>query len=270
MTRDLSIILPSYRGADLAQETVVALAGYLESLSTSWEIIVVDDGGGDFAEDPWPDIGNVTVIRLPENRGKGAAVATGMVAATGAVRIFTDIDLPYDLELLGVIQHHIRDHGFHVVVGDRTLPGSSYSAHIGWPRRVASGFASFLIGRLVTGGFFDSQCGLKGVRGDVADALFPLLRIDRFAFDVEVIYIALKHRLDIKRIPVQLRRNATTSVRVVRDSIRSMTDLGMIKHHQVRGHYRSDVLDAIVVEEARAALAHATAESTTRIHNAAG
>lgn len=253
MNPDLSVVLPCYSSARLAHASVAILMEYLRTLPGTWEIVVVDDGGGDFPPDPWPDIPEVRLVRFPENRGKGAAVKAGMLAATGSVRIFTDVDLPYDLELLSVIAHHIGDHGFHVVVGDRTLPESSYASEVGWPRRVMSGVGSFLIGRIVTGGFFDTQCGLKGVRGDVADAMFPLLHIHRFTFDVELVYIALKHRLDIKRIPVQLRRNTTSSVRVVQDSIRSLVDLMTIKIHHLRGQYRSATLDAIVVAEARAA-----------------
>jgi len=250
---DLSVIIPCYRSADLALTSVVQLVEYLRARPGTWEIVVVDDGGDDFPADAWPDLPEVRLLRLSENLGKGAAVRAGMLSATGKVRIFTDVDIPYDLELLQVIAHHIDEMAFHVVVGDRTLPGSSYAADVDAPRRVMSGMGSFLIGRVVTGGFFDTQCGLKGLRGDIADALFPLIRIDRFAFDIELVYIALKHRLDIKRVPVQLRRNTSTSVRVVRDSIRSLIDLGKIKYHQLRGHYDSVTLDAIVSGEAQAA-----------------
>ncbi len=255
MTPDLSVILPCYRAADIAEQSVATLGAYLDRRPESWEIVVVDDGGGDFPNDPWPGIPNVRLIRMPENRGKGAAVVAGMLAATGTVRVFTDVDLPYDLELFPVMVGHVRDQGFHVVVGDRTLPGSSYAADLTTSRRLMSGIGSFLAGRLVTGGFFDTQCGLKGMRGDVAEALCQLLHIRRFAFDIELIYIALKHRLDIKRVPVQLRRNTSTSVRPVRDSVRSLTDLFLIKVHQLRGRYDSPALDEIVIREAREARA---------------
>jgi hypothetical protein len=98
----------------------------------------------------------------------------------------------------------------------------------------------------VTGGFFDTQCGLKGLRGDVADALFPILRVDRFAFDVELVYVALKHRLDIKRIPVRLVHNETSSVRLLRDATRGAVDVFRIKASQLGGRYDAPALDDIV------------------------
>ena len=245
MTPALSVVLPCYRAAALAAESVATLRAFLDAGDVDWEIIVVDDGGGDFPPD-WPTAGPVRLVRLPVNRGKGAAVRAGMREARGAVRVFTDVDLPYDLSLLPVIAHYITERRFHVVIGDRTLPGSSYSADIGWKRRLASGVFSLFVGKIATGGFFDTQCGLKGFRGDVAEHLFALGRLERFAFDVELVYIALVHRLDIKRIPVQLRRNDTSSIRLLRDAVQGFVDVFRIKAYQLRGAYDSESLDRIV------------------------
>jgi dolichyl-phosphate beta-glucosyltransferase len=249
MTPELSVVLPCYRSASLAIRSVERLAAYLGGTGLSWEVIVVDDGGGDFPNDPWNPDGSARLIRLPINCGKGAAVGAGMRAARGWVRIFTDVDLPYDLTLLPVMAQYIRERGFHVVIGDRTLPGSSYHGEISTARRLASLVFSEFVGRLVTGGFFDTQCGLKALRGDVADALFGLRRLDRFAFDVELVYLSLRHKLDIKRIPVQLRNNETSTVRVGRDALRGVVDVLRIKYHQLRGHYESRELAALIRDE---------------------
>jgi dolichyl-phosphate beta-glucosyltransferase len=246
---ELSVVLPCYRAAPLAFHSVERLKAFLPCIASTWEVIIVDDGGKDFTSDAFAGEPCVRLIRFPSNRGKGAAVCHGMRAAHGAVRVFTDIDLPYDLDLMRPIIKYIRDGGFHVVIGDRTLPSSSYHDDIGWKRRLASSLFSQFVGTLVTGGFFDTQCGLKGVRGDVADTLFSLQRLERFAFDVEVIYLALYHRLDIKRIPVRLRNNETSSVRLLRDSARGVVDVFRIKYHQLRGHYESADLAALVSRE---------------------
>jgi glycosyltransferase involved in cell wall biosynthesis len=218
----------------------------LDESGLSWEVLVVDDGGNDFRADEWRDNARVRLLRHGKNRGKGAAVRTGMLEAKGQARVFTDVDLPFGMDLLPVMSAFLRDGGFHVVIGDRSLPGSSYHHATSWSRRIASALFTEFVGRIVTGGFFDTQCGLKAVRGDVADALFPLLRVDRFAFDVELLYVALKHRLDIKRIPVQLLHNETSSVRLMRDAARGLLDVTRIKALQLRGAYDSPQLDAIV------------------------
>lgn len=262
---DISVVLPCYRGAELALASVARLAEFLGGTGRPWEIVVVDDGGGDFGDGPWTDAGPIRLLRFPVNRGKGAAVAAGMRAATGLARIFTDVDLPYDLELIPIIAEYVLDRGFHMVVGDRTLPGSRYTKDIGWRRHLASAVFSQVAGKLVTGGFFDTQCGLKGLRGDVADLVFSLTRIQRFTFDVELIYLALVFRLDIKRIPVRLRHNDTSSVRLGRDSATALLDLLRIKRHQLAGHYRSPALEAVVAGDFAATRARVLGRMAARM-----
>jgi dolichyl-phosphate beta-glucosyltransferase len=239
---------------------VRVLASALTEFGVAWEIIVVDDGGGDFTQQEWSDNSRVRLITETVNRGKGAAVRAGMLAAKGAVRIFTDVDLPYGTDLIPVMASYLNQQ-FHVVIGDRTLPDSRYRQTISPLRRFASTSFTAMVGTMVTGGFFDTQCGLKAVRGDVADALFPLLQVERFAFDVELVYVALKHRLDIKRIPVRLLNNETSSVRLLRDSMRGAVDLVTIKANQVRGLYKSSVLDDIVRRDFGSACTHAAQQA---------
>jgi glycosyltransferase involved in cell wall biosynthesis len=246
MTPEVSVVLPCYRSAKLAVKSVYRLAAFFREIGMSSETVVVDDGGCDFPAHPWDSALNARLLRLPKNRGKGAAVAAGMGAATGHVCVFTDVDLPYDLELIPVIVEYVREYGFHVVVGDRTLPDSLYLTDLSFQRRLASELFSQFVGRLVTGGFFDTQCGLKGMRGDIARELFRLQRLERFSFDVELVYLALKHKLDIKRIPVQLRNNETSTVRLLRDASQAVLDVFRIKWYQMRGKYRSELLTNLV------------------------
>jgi dolichyl-phosphate beta-glucosyltransferase len=172
-----------------------------------------------------------------------------MLAARGTVRVYTDVDLPYDLELIPTMGRLLRANAFHLIIGDRTLPSSSYHSRTSVPRRLASAVFSAFVGTIVTGGFFDTQCGFKGMRGDVADLLFPLLRLNRFTFDVELVYVALKNRLDIHRIPVRLRNNETSSVRLLRDASQGVIDIARIKWHQLRGRYRSPALERLISRE---------------------
>ena len=246
MTPEVSVVLPCYRSATLAVESAYRLDAFFREVGMSAETIVVDDGGGDFPAQPWDPALSARLIRLPKNRGKGAAVAEGVRAAKGRVCVFTDVDLPYDLELIPVIVGYIRDYGFHVVIGDRTLPDSLYLSDLSFQRRLASELFSQFVGRLVTGGFFDTQCGLKGMRGDIAHELFRLRQLERFSFDVELVYLALKHKLDIKRIPVQLRNNETSTVRLLRDASQAVLDVFRIKWYQLRGRYRSELLENVV------------------------
>ena len=251
----VSVILPCYRAAPLARRSVEQLRDPLNGTGRPWEIVVVDDGGADFAPTEWADDPRVRLIRLARNAGKGAAVRTGMLAASGQARIFTDVDLPFGAELVPDIARSLLRERVHVVIGDRRLPGSAYRLRIPWGRRAASSVFTAFVGTIVTSGVFDTQCGLKGVRGDVADALFPLLRVDRFAFDVELVYVSLKHRLELKRIPVRLQHNETSSVRLMRDSARGAIDVFRIKYNHLRRRYDSAALDELVRRDSAARVA---------------
>ncbi len=253
----LSVVLPCYRAPALALESADRLASALTRHDGRWEIIIVDDGGQDFPH-AWTDkdrgaSGCVRLIRLPENRGKGAAVAAGMRAARGAVRVYTDIDLPYGTASILLVDSLIRNRQFHMVIGDRNFPQSRYVAELPIMRRMASRVFSHLTASLVTGGFFDTQCGLKGFRGDVAEALFRLQRVERFAFDVELIYLALTYGLEIKRIPVTLEANLTSSVKVVRDALQTCKDLVHLQINRYRGLYESPILRDLVANECASA-----------------
>src|ERR1700710_3326416 len=92
---EISVVLPCYRSAELARRSVDRLPRFLEETFASYEIVVVDDGGGDF-DASWPREGPVRLLALPVNRGKGAAGRAGMLARRGRVRVFTALDLPFE------------------------------------------------------------------------------------------------------------------------------------------------------------------------------
>lgn len=246
---DLSVIMPSFRNARLAVKSAAELCAFLSAHIKTWEVIIVDDGGHDFDSLAWSPPEGVQLISHPINRGKGAAVRTGMLAAKGDIRLFTDIDIPYDLGLIPVMVYYISKAGFHMVIGDRQLPDSQYHQQILWQRRLSSKIFSFIAGAFITGGFFDTQCGLKCFRGDVAIQLFNNSKVNRFAFDVELLYIALINQLDIKRVPVCLLKNESSSVRLVRDSLRMLIDMALLKINREKGIYKCPILANIVAED---------------------
>jgi dolichyl-phosphate beta-glucosyltransferase len=246
---ELSLVIPAYNSARYLPGNVDRVRAFYERAGIDGEIVVADDGSTDGTATSIAESERVRVLRLP-HRGKGAAVRAGMAATTGEICGFTDADLPYGVEPLPLAISYIRDRHYHAVIGDRTLPGSAY-ASTGLLRTAVSEFASFSFRTLVTGGIYDTQCGFKLFRGDVGREVFRLTRIEGFAIDVEVISLLLKYRLDIKRIPVQLERNAPSTVRVVRDSIRAFRDIATIRWNWSSGRYRTSLLVSLLQDELR-------------------
>jgi glycosyltransferase involved in cell wall biosynthesis len=240
---DLSLVIPIYNGASYAATSAELVHSYLKSLpGLSFEIIFVDDGSSDTTSETiralhLPD---VRVITLPANQGKFGAVKAGMCAAVGKCRIFTDGDIPYELEAIQYIYNIIATRHIHVVVGDRNLPGSEYAEQLTLVRSIVTHIFTFFVRTLVTAGLFDTQCGIKGFRGDVADALFPMLRDNGFSGDVELLYVCLKYNLEIKRVPVRLRRSAPSTVRVVNHGLRMLRRISRLRRSWRKGFYYSE------------------------------
>jgi len=235
---NISIVIPSYRSSEVLKKNLPYLKEFLRERSLDAEVIIVDDGSHDNgATKHIAEQFQCCYHTYPENRGKGAAVRYGMQHAEGRFRIFTDVDIPFENEALDRFLHYLDFEEFDVVVGDRTLPGSSYFTEISKLRKVGSAIFAFIVGRLFAGGYFDIQCGMKGFRAETADDLFSLSRIDGFAFDAELLYISLKRNYDIKRLPVVLRCQDGSSVRVIRHGLGMVVDLFRIKWNQVNGRY---------------------------------
>ena len=168
-----------------------------------------------------------------------------MARARGRCRIFTDADLPYDLDALPYIARLVNERGLEIVIGDRNLPESVYDVHTSWLRNISTKVFSFFVYIVVTGGLFDTQCGLKGFRGDVAEALFPLVTDHGFSGDVELLYIALKYNLEIKRIPVRLESHGPSTVRLFSQAWRMLGRIAQLRLNWNRGRYASDRLRRI-------------------------
>jgi hypothetical protein len=243
----VSLVIPVHDGAGFVADSVNEACRYLNRTCPEFELVVVDDGSTDGTASVIEPLvsDRVHLVTLPENLGKLGAVKAGMAIATGSCKVFTDADLPYDLEAIPYISDLIDRRAYDVVVGDRTLPESTSLSDSRVARKLSSRVFSHCVRLLVTGGLFDSQCGLKGFRGPVADALFPLVTDDSFSGDVELLYIALKHNLSIRRIPVRLQRSSPSSVSLRFDSLPMLFRILRLRHNWNAGRYKSPELSRI-------------------------
>jgi dolichyl-phosphate beta-glucosyltransferase len=234
----LSVIIPSYKSASVLRNNLPYLLKYLDAKNKPYEVIIVDDGSNDNGETEKSanELG-CQYLHNVINEGKGSAVKKGMLHAKGKYRMFTDADIPFETEAFDRFLHYLDNRQFDVVVGDRTLNGSSYFKSKSMLRNVASRWFSFIVGNFVAGNMFDTQCGIKGFRADVAKDIFGVSRINSFTFDVEILYIALKRNYDIRREPVVLRSQEGTSVNVMLHSFNMMFDLLKIKWNHVKKRY---------------------------------
>jgi dolichyl-phosphate beta-glucosyltransferase len=215
---DLTVVVPAYDEADRIADSVRRLATYLASWPGGGEVIVVDDGShdGTFREVE-AHLGSLPVsvrlLRHPENKGKGAAVRTGVLHSRGRLVGFTDADLSYSPEVFESFGAAI-DSGAHVVVGRRSHTGGQESAL----RRLAHLIFGAVVRRTLHIPVSDTQCGIKLFAGPAGRALFARCRADGFGFDPEVIHLAVRWRLRVVEREAALTTTSTTStVRLARD-----------------------------------------------------
>jgi dolichyl-phosphate beta-glucosyltransferase len=220
----LSLVVPAFNEGSRLSDGLDRL---MESISPNdTEIIVVDDGSSDNTADiarrklkEWTQS---CVISLGHNRGKGAAVKTGVIRARGSVIGFIDADMatdPKDLSyLLRAIEHS------HVAVGSRAHEASLVTER-GIHREVMNRTFGTLVSSMTHLPYMDTQCGFKAFRGPVAKLLVHGTQVDRFAFDVEMLDLAARMGLRIEQVPVRWTDIAGSHVRPVRDGLQMVGDI---------------------------------------------
>ncbi len=177
------------------------------------------------------------VIRYEENRGKGFAVRTGLEASTGKIALFSDADLSTPIEEIPKLVKPIEDNLYDVTFGSRAFDRELIGTHQPW-RREQGGKVFNLVVRTFTGlPFWDTQCGFKAFNMETFRPLLKVMKIDRFGFDVEFLYVAHHRGLRLKEIPVRWDHCDGTKVSIFRDSFRMFFEIQQIRANGKRGGY---------------------------------
>lgn len=243
MTTAISIVIPAFEEEERLGATLRQILAFVEKEKISAELIVVDDGSKDKTAKvgeqvcaEFPDI-QTKIIRYEENRGKGYAVKTGLLASTADIAIFSDADLSTPIEELEKLIQPIQAGEFDVAFGSRALDRSLIGTHQPW-RREQGGKVMNLIIRTMSGlKFSDTQCGFKAFNMKKFRPLLDVMTIDRFGFDVEFLFVAQYHKLRLKEIPVRWNNVEGSKVSVLRDTRRMISELAQIRRNAKTGVY---------------------------------
>ncbi len=230
MSPELSIVIPAYNEMHRLPATIDAVLAYFDEHPSS-QLVLVDDG----STDGTPDLihaaadrdERVVPVLAAENRGKGAALRMGVRRCTGDAVVFFDADLEYGLAVIEELEQRLAS-GADLAIGARDRAASDARRAYSPSRWLASGTFNVLVQAALDLGIKDTQCGLKMFRRDVALALFDVLSIDGFGFDVEILFLARHWSLRIDLVPLEMTSSPGSSVSVVRDGLRMTRDIGRV------------------------------------------
>lgn len=246
MKPELSIVIPAFEEEARLGRSVAKILEYIKNEKLDAELIVVDDGSGDRTREvaekacaEYPLIRS-KVIGYEQNRGKGFAVKTGLLAASGDIALFTDADLSTPIEELPKLVDPIRNGTYDLTFGSRALDRSLIGVHQPWRREQGGKVFNFIVRTLTGLPFWDTQCGFKAFSMKRFRPLLGLMKIDRFGFDVEFLFVANLHGLRLEEIPVRWDHDERTKVSVLRDSQRMFNEVRQIRKNAKRGLYDLD------------------------------
>lgn len=226
-----SLVVPMYQEAMRVQALVQALEGWRWLLPT--EVILVDDGSDDgtaeIAEGLVSGLKDVRLLRLPTNRGKGAAVRQGVLSAAGGTIAFADADLSAGLDEVERCFAEAEVEGVDIVIGTRVAFGSCIRVHQPPWRQLSGKIFNVALRQLGLTQLGDTQCGLKGFRAPVARQLFEPLLTEGFAFDVELLVRAHRLGLHVRELPILWEHREASRVTPVRHGTQMLADAVRIR-----------------------------------------
>jgi len=229
-----TLVVPAYNESTRIEACIRNVAQWARARpgGWDWETILVDDGSTDDTVARARRVAgeeklDLRVISYGANRGKGAAIREGVLASSGDPLLISDTDLSTPLSEWVKLAERLPTHP--VAIGSRGMEQDLVRKRQAIHRILLGKVGNGIIQAFAVPGIQDTQCGFKLFQGDVARDLFAASRIDRFAWDVEILYLAQRRGLAIAEVPVLWFNSPESKVRVVRDAIQTLWDVLRIR-----------------------------------------
>jgi len=233
----LSIIVPAYNEARRIRDTLKRVSHFKELKPYAVELIVVDDGSTDQTVEIVAEFPAFRLVRNDRNHGKGFTVRHGVLEARGEFILFTDADLSTPIEEADKLLSALESSGADAAVGSRALQRELIGIHQPMFREMGGRFFNLLV-RAFTGlKLRDTQCGFKLFRGSSTRQAFERMRIERFGFDPELLFLIERGGGRVVEVPVRWNDNPATKVRFLRDSTQMFLDLIAIRWRAFAGKH---------------------------------
>ncbi len=235
-----SIVIPAFNEQARIPATLRSVVECVRAQGWSAEVIVVNDGSTDetaaIVRDFALNAPEVRLLENPHNCGKGYSVRSGILHALGDIVMFTDADLSSPMEeakdLFGAIAK-----GADIAIGSRWLATSRQTHRQPLYRRFFGRCFNALTRMVMDLPFADTQCGFKAFTRAAAQTVFQLQTIERWGFDPEILFIALKRGYHIQEVPVSWAHDARTRISYLRDGLQMLKELAIVRWNALMGRY---------------------------------
>ncbi|MGA3031661.1 MAG: dolichyl-phosphate beta-glucosyltransferase [Terracidiphilus sp.] len=239
-----SIVIPAYNEAARIGRALDSVVGCIRQRNWFAEVVVVDDGSRDetaaIVRGFSVHAAEVRLLQNPGNRGKGYSVRNGILHSFGEIVMFTDADLSAPIEEAEDLFAAIRG-GADIAIGSRWLERARQTIRQPLYRQFF-GRCFNAVTRMVMGlPFADTQCGFKAFTRAAGQAVFQLQTIDRWGFDPEILFIALKRGYRIAEVPVGWAHDERSRISYLKDGIRMLQDIAIVRWNAMLGRYDKPV-----------------------------
>ena len=229
----LSIIIPAYNEQERLPLTLSKIHSYCNSQSYNYEVLVVDDGSTDntirvVTDNPLSEAGRLRILKNQRNRGKGYSVKRGVMASKGDYVLFSDADLSTPIGEVEKLFSALNER-FDIAIGSRSIKGAQIKEHQPLYREYMGKFFNRLVRIFAFKGIIDTQCGFKLFKGTLARDIAAQMRVDGFAFDVEMLYLARRSGCRIEEVPIIWVNSPQSKVDPLRDSLKMLLDIISIR-----------------------------------------
>ena len=250
----LSIVIPAYNESARIPGTLQSVLACIRKRRWDAEVIVVNDGSSDstaqLVQEIARDAPELRILENPGNRGKGYSVRNGVLHALGDVVMFTDSDLSAPIEEAERLFAAI-DAGADIAIGSRWLERGRQTHRQPLYRQIFGRCFNTVCRMVMRLPFADTQCGFKAFTRAAAQTVFQLQTIERWGFDPEILFIALKRGFVVKEVPVSWAHDERSRISYLRDGLQMLKELAIVRWNALTGHYSKRIDTAVRTGETR-------------------
>jgi dolichyl-phosphate beta-glucosyltransferase len=243
-----SIVIPAFNESRRIPATLAAILDCIREKKWDAEIVVVNDGSTDSTAQLILDIARsapeLRMLENPGNRGKGYSVRNGVLHALGEIVMFTDADLSAPIAEAERLFAAIAG-GADIAIGSRWLESGRQTHRQPFYRQFFGRCFNMVCRMVMRLPFADTQCGFKAFKRGAAQTVFQLQTIERWGFDPEILFIALKRGFAIQEVPVSWAHDERSRISYLKDGMQMLKELAIVRWNALTGHY-SKRIEAIL------------------------